>query len=130
MTRREAVTGAGLVLAGAVLPPARAMATADVATVSSQGAAVILLGTRHASFHGMARRLGGDSALLIPLQTDPVRQWRDPQGQLLAACDTRLFGVTTWPEFLMVRGLAEESGRRVRYQRADVASGAVCWLIA
>jgi hypothetical protein len=130
MTRREAVTGAGLVLAGAVLPAARGTAAADVAAVSSQGATVILLGTRHAASHGMARHLGGDNARLIPLQADPVRQWRDPRAQLLAARDTRMFGVTTWPEFLMVRGLAEESGRRVRYQRADVASGAVCWLIA
>lgn len=75
-------------------------------------------------------RLAQGGAQHLPLQSDPVRQWRDDAGRLLARRETRLLGVTLWPTFLLVRGLAEESGRRVRYQRLDATTGAVVWLVA
>jgi len=76
------------------------------------------------------RRFAGDNALVIQLEADPVRQWRAEQARLLAARSTRLLGVSSWPQFLLVRGLAEESGRRVRYQRTDATNGSITWLIA
>jgi hypothetical protein len=76
------------------------------------------------------RQLGANGARVIALAADPVRMWRGEQAGLLGSRATRLLGVTTWPTFLMVRGLAEESGRRVREQRLDTVSGAMVWLIA
>jgi hypothetical protein len=69
-------------------------------------------------------------ATCIALDADPVRMWRGSQAPLLADRNTRLSGATTWPQFLMVRGLAEESGRRVRAQRFDRTRSIVTWLIA
>jgi hypothetical protein len=69
-------------------------------------------------------------ATCIALDADPVRMWRGSQAPLLADRNTRLAGATTWPQFLMVRGLAEESGRRVRAQRFDRTRSIVTWLIA
>jgi hypothetical protein len=91
---------------------------------------VILQDGRHALPDVLRQRLAGNGALLVQLEPDPVRQWRSEFAALLGARTTRLLGVTRWPEFLLVRGLAEESGRRVRYQRMDAASGAIIWLIA
>jgi hypothetical protein len=59
-----------------------------------------------------------------------VRQWRGHQAWLLAHRETRLFGVTRWPDFLIVRGLAAESRRRVRHESLDPATGVMTWLIA
>jgi hypothetical protein len=59
-----------------------------------------------------------------------VRQWRGDQAWLLAHRDTRLIGVTRWPDFLIVRGLAAESRRLVRHESLDPASGVMTWLIA
>jgi hypothetical protein len=56
--------------------------------------------------------------------------WRGPHAALLANPRTPLAGTTTWPQFLIVRGLAEESGRRVRQQHFDAASGRISWLIS
>jgi hypothetical protein len=59
-----------------------------------------------------------------------VRMWRGEHAALLQDPATRLMGVTPWIEFVMVRGLAAESRKRVRYQRFDADSNAVVWLIA
>jgi hypothetical protein len=125
-TRRAVLAGAGMALMGSTLPA---------------GAG----GTRHTAWHGdlvvlqdprlplpdeVRRQLGANGASVIALGPDPVRMWRGERATLLCSRTTRLLGVTTWPSFLMVRGLAEESGRRVREQRLDAASGAMVWLIA
>jgi hypothetical protein len=69
-------------------------------------------------------------AVFVALTEDPVRQWRGDQAWLLAHRDTRLIGVTRWPDFLIVRGLAAESRRLVRHESLDPATGVMTWLIA
>jgi hypothetical protein len=116
------MAGAGVALATSVLPGGTGERCA--------GATVVLHGGRDAHASLAARRFAGEGAQVVQLEADPVRQWRGAQGALLSARDTRLVGVTTWPQFLLVRGLAEESGRRVRHQRMDAAAGTISWLIS
>lgn len=123
-TRREVLAGAGLALAGTALPAAGASAA------EAQRDLLVLQDPRLPLPDEVRQQLGRNGARIIALEADPVRMWRGPHAGLLGNRGTRLLGVTTWPTFLMVRGLAEESGRRVRSQRLDAASGAMVWLIA
>ncbi len=127
-SRREMLAGAGMALAGA--PLALSANAAPVPTAPGNDATIVLQDRRYALPQAVIQRLGGNGARVMALEADPVRQWRGEQAPLLAARGTRLLGVTGWPQFLLVRGLAEESGRRVRHSRLDVASGAIVWLIA
>jgi hypothetical protein len=113
--------------AGADSPPAPDVTGADV---TGTGRTVVLQDRRLALPPDLAERLQQGGAQLLTLAPDPVRMWRSEHAALLGAPDVRLMGVTPWIEFVMVRGLAAESGKRVRYQRFDPDSNAVVWLIA
>ncbi len=78
----------------------------------------------------VAQRLAGNGAQVIALTDDPVRMWRSEVGELLKQPGTRLFGVTLWADYLIVRGLAAESRRHVRHERHDAEAGTFTWLIA
>lgn len=101
-----------------------------LAGTASQRATVVLQDRRLPVPADIAARLAGNGAKLLELEADPVRMWRGELAALLGSRETRLLGVTQWPQFLLVSGLAAESGRRVRYQRFDAAAGAFVWLIA
>jgi hypothetical protein len=128
--RRQVLAGASAALAGSAFIPWSADTAGGGTAADAAGTTVILQDPRHALPEDAIRRLGGNGARVIGLEADPVRQWRGEAATLLAARDTRLLGVTRWPQFLLVRGLAEESGRRVRHQQLDAMSGAITWLIA
>ncbi len=132
ISRRAAMAGAGMAVAGGAFAAgsARASIGTDAPVADAFANTVILQDARHVLPAAMRRQLVTSEARVIELAADPVRQWRGESAVLLAARSTRLLGITSWPQFLMVRGLAEESGRRVRYQRLDAASGAIIWLIA
>lgn len=74
--------------------------------------------------------LQAQGAQVIALSGDPVRQWRDAIAPRLAGTDARLLGVTRWPDYLILRGLAAESRRHVRHESLSVDTGALTWLIA
>jgi hypothetical protein len=128
--RRDVLAGAALALAGSVLPARGGLAARAAAAAGSSGATVVLQDHRFVLPPEVQQRLAGNGARLVALEADPVRQWRGAHAQLLGARGTRLLGVTRWPEFLLVRGLAEESGRRVRHQQFDADSSRMVWLIA
>ena len=132
VSRRDVLAAAGVAAAAGAFAARFALAaTGAAATATDPGAAtVILQDPRHVLPETTRRQLVGSDSLIIELAADPVRQWRGEYASLLGARSTRLLGMTSWPAFLMVRGLAEESGRRVRQQRLDPASGAILWLIA
>jgi hypothetical protein len=127
--RRQVLAGAGAALAGGAFNPGGNEADRDNGA-DLAAATVILQDPRHALPEMVRRRLADNGARLLQLESDPVRQWRGGAAALLTGRATRLLGVTRWPEFLLVRGLAEESGRRVRYQRFDPATGTIVWLMA
>jgi len=129
VSRRELLAGAGMALTGA-LWPVRSTAAAGAAWAQTGADTAVLQAHGHRLPAEVHRQLAACGARFIALEEDPVRQWRGAAAALLAARSTRLVGATRWPEFLLVRGLAEESGRRVRYQQRDCASGAILWLIA
>lgn len=124
------MAGAGIVMAGGVLRSGLERPGRGLDAFGEVGATVILQAGSHALPREIAERFAGANASVMQLQPDPVRQWRGAQGPLLADRKTRLMGVTSWPQFLLVRGLAEESGRRVRYQRPVPADGGIIWFIA
>jgi hypothetical protein len=130
MTRREVMAGAGIVTAGTLLLVGLERGKAGTDVFGETGATVLVQGGNHSLPRDLAEAAAGANVSVVQLESDPVRQWRGAQAQLLACRETRLMGVTSWPEFLIVRGLAEESGRRVRYQQTDPSNGAVRWLIA
>jgi hypothetical protein len=133
-SRRAVLAGTGLTLAGTALSAAGGeggIAAGDMAAATAGAQVTVILQDRRFELPGEVRaRLAGNGARVVPLEEDPVRMWRGELAALLSARETRLLGATRWPEFLMVSGLAAESGRRVRYQRLDAASGAIVWLIA
>lgn len=128
-SRRDVLAGAALLLVSAALPARAGIVRSGRAPAADHGATILLQDRRYALPTGVRRRMTEGGARLLALEPDPVRQWRGTDAQLLGSRATRLVGVTRWPEFLIVRGLAEESGRRVRHQQFDAASGALVWLI-
>jgi len=128
-TRREVLKGTALTLAAGALAARAQVAVSDMAGMDAERVSVVLL-DRQFGLSGSQLRLARQGARIVHLEADPVRMWRGALAPLLAARSTRLLGRTTWPQFLMVRGLAEESGRRVRHQQLDAADGAITWLIA
>lgn len=48
---------------------------------------------------------------LVALGIDPVRQWRDGLAAELAAQQQPVIGLTNWPDYLLMRGLAAELRR-------------------
>jgi hypothetical protein len=115
-------TASGLAIAGGGIPEA----TLEAAS----GASVVLHDKRITMDPAIALRLAGNGATVIALTDDPVRLWRSEVGALLKQPDTRLFGVTLWADYLIVRGLAAESRRHVRHERHDPEAGTFTWLIA
>jgi hypothetical protein len=95
----------------------------------ADSASVVLHDHRIAISGEVRQRLTDNGAQVITLTNDPVRMWRSQVGVLLSQHETRLLGVTRWPEFLLVSGLAAESRRHVRYQRLDTETGGLTWLI-
>jgi hypothetical protein len=120
-----ALTGAGALVAA---NPGRASTSAQLLAASR--ASVVLHDPRLAIDAQVVSRLEAAGARFIALTDDPVRLWRGTQRDLLSHRGTRLFGVTRWPDFLIVRGLAAETRRLVRHESLDPATGVMTWLIA
>jgi hypothetical protein len=105
--------------------------------VGSVGAALPLASRANAS---MADEMAGAAARATVILHDPrVPLDAEVQAQLarhgarqalLAHKDTRLFGVTLWADFLIVRGLAAESRRHVQFERLEPMTGTITFLIA
>jgi hypothetical protein len=130
-TNRRRFLKAGVAIAGAgTLATTGTSAQASAALLAASRASVVLHDPRLPIDAQVVTRLEAAGARFVPLSGDPVRLWRGAQRELLAHRDTRLFGVTRWPDFLIVRGLAAETRRRVRHESLDPATGVMIWLIA
>jgi len=105
-------------------------ATQQVATASGTQASVVLHDRRIGIAPALRSRLVADGAKFIELTDDPVRQWRGEIAALLARPGTRLFGITRWSDYLLIRGLAAESRRHVRHESKASGDGVLTWLIA
>lgn len=133
LNRREllALSGGAMMLAAAAPASTDAAASTSAGPLpESDGTTVVLQDRRLQLPDEVRARLDANGSLLLTLDPDPVRMWRGEHAALLQDSSTRLLGVTPWIEFVMVRGLAAETRRRVRYQRFDADSNAMVWLIA
>ena len=131
-TRRQFVTGAAM--AGtlvATTAATTAVSASGVSAVEAAGqASVVLHDRRIAIDEALRARFLGGGATFIELTDDPVRQWRGEIAALLAHPDTRLFGITQWSDYLLVRGMAAETRRHVKHESRASGDGVLTWLIA
>lgn len=127
LSRREVLIGGATVAGAGVLAPitARAASGAD-----ERGVSVLLHDRRIALDAALSQRMQQKGARIVTLGDDPVRQWRDESAAWLARHDARLMGITRWHDFLMLRGLAAESRRHVRFSSTVADDGVLTWLIA
>jgi hypothetical protein len=134
LSRRTLLAGSGgavIAAAGSTSAPGIAMDASWVEQAALEHRATVVLQDRRLLLPDVTRqRLSANGVRLLTLEGDPVRMWRGAHATLLGSADTRLLGVTPWIEFVMIRGLAAESRRRVRYQRFDAGNNALVWLIA
>lgn len=128
--RRQFLTGVGGIVGtgGVAMTPGAAQALD--ATGAAGSASVVLHDPRIVLPTDVATRLEANGARLVTLTDDPVRLWRTQVGELLRQPDTRLFGVTRWADYLIVRGLAAETRRHVRHEQHHPETGHFTWLIA
>jgi hypothetical protein len=125
-SRREFLVGSAV--AATSVGAGSSAASEPVALTAS--ASVVLHDRRIAMDPAVAARLAANGARVIALDDDPVRMWRSEVGAVLRDPATRLLGVTRWADLLIVRGLAAESRRHLRYENHDAASDVFTWLIA
>jgi hypothetical protein len=136
-SRREVLLGGAMALVTGTLPvaranpqaPTRAQTADDAMPARRSGEDWVVLHDPRVPATAAMQGLQASPAMRLALDADPVRMWRGPHAAVLGNPCTMLAGTTTWPQFLIVRGLAEESGRRVRQQHFDAATGMVRWLI-
>ena len=115
-----AVTGAGL----ATEPSAAA------SMLLTERASVVLHDPRIALDAALVKRFEAAGTRVVALDDDPVRMWRGEIGAMLRDPGTKLLGITRWADLLIVRGLAAETHRHLRYEKLDVQAGTFTWLIA
>ena len=128
--RRQFLTGVGGVMGVATAAAAAGAAPLADPLAAAGSASVVLHDPRIVLAPDVAQRLTTNGARIITLDEDPVRMWRTEVGELLRRADTRLFGVTRWADYLIVRGLAAESRRHVRHEQHHPEGGHFTWLIA
>lgn len=128
--RRQFLKTAGGVIGSAGAVGAPAVAHTLDAVAASAAASVVLHDPRIPLPPDVAGRLGANGARIIAIDGDPVRLWRTQVGELLQRPDTRLFGITRWADYLIVRGLAAESRRHPRHEQHHPATDHFTWLIA
>ena len=128
-TRRQFVTGAAM--AGTLAAAATVHGSTGVSTTEAASQASVVLHDRRIGIDPALRaRLVEGGARFVALTDDPVRQWRSEIAALLAQRGTRVFGITQWSDYLLVRGLAAETRRHVRHESKASGDGVLTWLIA
>jgi hypothetical protein len=127
LSRRHVLLG-GAATAGALLPVGSREAVH--AATEQPRISVLLHDRRIIPDAALVVRLQARGARVVALGEDPVRQWRDESAAWLAERDARLMGIARWPDFLMLRGLAAESRRHVRFVSPVSTDGVLTWLIA
>jgi hypothetical protein len=114
---------AALGLGGAALL-APAVASAGI-TRSASG--ILLFDPGSPKARALAQEVRGQR--LVALTGDPVRLWRDKLGDTTGP----IGGITTWSDYVILRGLAAEQGLRVRSEEHIAVLGnpmLVRWMAA
>jgi hypothetical protein len=128
LSRRQVLLGSAAAAGAGALAPL--MVEAAQMAPGGAGISLLLHDPSVAPQRALAGRLLAADARIVLLADDPVRQWRDESAAWLARRNARLMGITRWPDFLLLRGLAAESRRHVRFASAVSDAGVLTWLIA
>jgi hypothetical protein len=93
-----------------------------VPAVASAGTAkpscgILLFDPASPTARALAKQAYGQQ--LIALRGDPVRLWRDR----LATAAGPIGGITTWADYVILRGLAAERGLRIRHEEHVAVPG-------
>ncbi|MEP7312622.1 MAG: hypothetical protein ABI859_08560 [Pseudomonadota bacterium] len=128
-TRRGFLAAAGGA-AAVTAATARGSLTGAQTLDAAQSASVVLHDPKLPMPEDVARRLKANGARIIRIDDDPVRMWRQELGAVLRDPQTKLFGLTLWADYLIVRGLAAETRRHARYEQLHAETGHFTWLIA
>ena len=111
LDRRGVLALGGAAVAAGVVPAAAAARRA-------RGAASGMLVFDPSSAEARATAANMRGHRLVALEGDPVRLWRAH----LAEAPGPLHGVTRWSDYLILRGLAEERGQRLRSEARVVTT--------
>ena len=126
-TRRQFLAGTAIAAAGACAP---LLVLARQEKAEPDFAGSVIVHDAHLPMEPAVRqRMVAGGARILPLGGDVVRQWRDVIAPLLQTSGAQLLGITGWPDFLMLRGLAAESRRHVRHESLAPQTGMLTWLI-
>ena len=119
-------------LAGSVAATGAGMASESsaAAPLLAERASVVLHDPRIPLEAAVVQRFEAEGTRVIALDDDPVLLWRSEVGRVLREPGTRLLGITRWADLLIVRGLAAETRRHLRYEKLDAGAGTFTWLIA
>ena len=130
--RRKFVKGTGSLVALGSLPAYLTASTEELnATLNelkqTQGLVLYRESDTHSiAFADMLSRAGLKA---VALTDDLVRQWRDGLGNLARKAGVPILGLTNWPDYLIINGLAAEQKKRVQLelQHSVVQSGKENW---
>jgi hypothetical protein len=124
MAGSASAAGFAAAMTGAQAQAALALTTSGTARIS-----VVLYETRVAISPDDLRGFDAKGTRIIALHGDPVWFWRSAAGAVLRDPATQLLGITGWAALLVLRGLAAETRRHLRYERLT-SDATFTWLIA
>ncbi|MCC7463553.1 MAG: hypothetical protein IT480_13960 [Gammaproteobacteria bacterium] len=141
---RRRMLGAALGLAGAgglaaLGPRATSAAPLSAATGARRGAAdaagsgaalIVVQDGRYAASRRHAAALAPQAARVLEARSDLARQWYGGLRSVAARAPLNFSGLTTWSDFLVMRGCAAECGlRAATHELLRDAGGAGCTLV-
>ena len=130
LSRRHVLIGGTAAVGATALTSIVPTQAAWAIATDDHAVSVLLHDRRVTPDAALTDRMHARGARIVALGEDPVRQWRDESAVWLVRRDTRLLGITSWHDFLMLRCLAAESRRHVRFASAVSDEGVLTWLIA
>ena len=114
--RREFIKGTGTLVALGSLPGYLTANTELLKTTLSgmqQRQALVIYREEEINSLAFADTLSRAGIKAVALSDDPVRQWRNSLSQLMGNKGLPLMGLSNWPDYLMISGLAAEHRKHV-----------------
>ncbi|MCC7410586.1 MAG: hypothetical protein IT495_02980 [Gammaproteobacteria bacterium] len=121
------LAGAGAI--GALAPRGAAMRAADVARRGTP-ALILVQDGRYAASRGYATARAPQALRVLEARADLARQWYGELRALAARTPLQFAGLTSWSDFLVMRGCAAECGlRAATHELVRAAGGTGCTLV-
>lgn len=121
--RRRVIQGAGTLVALGTLPAYLTANAADLqATLDDlhHRGGLVLYRSEDPHASAFAVTLAGAQLQTVALTDDVVRQWRDGLGGAAGASGVPILGLSSWPDYLLVSGMALDVRKRVQLEMQHV----------